>query len=193
MDEKQIEIRKKLKKKLDTARYEHTLGVAYTAACLAMRYGADIQKAEVAGLLHDCAKCIPDEEKLQKCEKHHLPISDAERKNPSLLHAKLGAYYARQKYGITDEEILGAITWHTTGRPEMTLLEEIVFIADYIEPDRDRAPNLEEIRTLAFTDLKTAVGAVLAGTLAYVGKRQDALDETTVAAYEYYKGIGELV
>ena len=145
MDEKQIEIRKKLKKKLDTARYEHTLGVAYTAACLAMRYGADIQKAEVAGLLHDCAKCIPDEEKLQKCEKHHLPISDAERKNPSLLHAKLGAYYARQKYGITDEEILGAITWHTTGKPEMTLLEEIVFIADYIEPDRDRAPNLEEI------------------------------------------------
>ncbi len=193
MDEKQIEIRKKLKKKLDTARYEHTLGVAYTAACLAMRYGADIQKAEVAGLLHDCAKCIPDEEKLQKCEKHHLPISDAERKNPSLLHAKLGAYYARQKYGITDEEILGAITWHTTGKPEMTLLEEIVFIADYIEPDRDRAPNLEEIRTLAFTDLKTAVGAVLAGTLAYVGKRQDALDETTVAAYEYYKRIGELV
>ena len=167
--------------------------MAYTAACLAMRYGADIQKAEVAGLLHDCAKCIPDEEKLQKCEKHHLPISDAERKNPSLLHAKLGAYYARQKYGITDEEILGAITWHTTGKPEMTLLEEIVFIADYIEPDRDRAPNLEEIRTLAFTDLKTAVGAVLAGTLAYVGKRQDALDETTVAAYEYYKRIGELV
>ena len=144
-------------------------------------------------MLHDCAKCIPDEEKLQKCEKHHLPISDAERKNPSLLHAKLGAYYARQKYGITDEEILGAITWHTTGKPEMTLLEEIVFIADYIEPDRDRAPNLEEIRTLAFTDLKTAVGAVLAGTLAYVGKRQDALDETTVAAYEYYKRIGELV
>lgn len=187
MDETLIAIRKKLKKKLDPARYEHTLGVAYTAACLAMRYGAEIQKAELAGLLHDCAKWIPDAEKLEKCQKHHLPISEAEHNNPSLLHAKLGAYYAEHKYGVTDKAVLDAITWHCTGRPNMTLLEKIVFLADYIEPDRNRAPDLTDIRLLAFHDLDAAVCAELKGTLEYLQTRSAVLDEMTVSTYEYYK------
>ena len=99
-----IRIRKKLKKKLDEQRYEHTLGVAFTAMSLAMKYDVDLHKAELAGLLHDCAKCMPDERKLHKCEKYNIPISETERKNPSLLHSKLGAYLAEHKYGVKDPE-----------------------------------------------------------------------------------------
>ena len=80
-------IRKAMEKELDSKRYEHTLGVEYTAAALAMRYGASIQNAQLAGLLHDCAKCISDEKKIAICEKHNVAISEVERRNPSLLHA----------------------------------------------------------------------------------------------------------
>lgn len=189
MDELEISIRKRLKKKLDADRYEHTLGVSYTAACLAMRYGADMKKAALAGLLHDCAKCIPDSEKILKCRKHNIPVTEIERKNPSLLHAKLGAYYAKSKYGVEDKEILSAIACHTTGKENMSLLEEILFIADYIEPDRDKAPDLAEIRSLAFQDLQLAVAKVLLGTIQYVNKRNAAMDETTQRAYQYYSNL----
>ena len=113
-------IKEDLKKKLSSKRYEHTMGVEYTSTCLAMRYGADIEKARLAGLLHDCAKYLSS----------GIPVSAYERKNPELLHAKLGACFANELYGVTDPEILSAIIWHTTGCPEMSLLDKIVFIAD---------------------------------------------------------------
>ena len=146
---KRKEIEKQLKKELDKERFTHTMGVMYTAAALAMAHGADMDQALYAGLLHDCAKCIPNEEKLSLCEKYQISISDAERKSPSLLHAKLGAYFAKSIYGIEDEEILHAIKVHTTGEPGMNLLDKIIYIADYIEPNRDQAPNLTAIRKLA--------------------------------------------
>lgn len=191
MDAFALDIRRKLKKKLDEHRYEHTLGVAYTASCLAMRYGIDIKRAELAGLLHDCAKCMSDTDKVLKCRKHHIPVTATERKNPSLLHAKLGAFYAKSKYGVEDEEIISAIACHTTGKPAMSTLEEILFIADYIEPDRDKAPNLAEIRSLAFQNLKLAVAKVLEGTIQYVKKKEDVMDETTLQAYQYYAHLLE--
>ncbi len=140
------DLKKELKKEMDDSRYEHTLGVMYTCAALAMRYNYDLEKAMLAGLLHDCAKCMPNAKKLKMAEKHHLEISELERKNPFMLHAKLGAFLAKKKYDIEEEEILDAIRWHTTGRPQMTLLDKIVYIADYIEPKRDKAPNLAVIR-----------------------------------------------
>ena len=93
-------IKKQLSRALDDKRYEHTLGVAYTAAALAMRYNLDIKKAEIAGLLHDCAKCMDNEKKLSICEKHNIEITDAEKKNLFLLHAKVGAYVAQKKYHL---------------------------------------------------------------------------------------------
>lgn len=114
MDQEIEKISKKLMKELDEDRYRHTQGVMYTSAALAMRYGADLKKALLAGLLHDCAKCIPGHTKIKMCEKYNLEISEIERKNPSLLHAKLGAYLAKDKYDIEDEEILMAIRSHTT-------------------------------------------------------------------------------
>ncbi len=186
-----LAIKEKMRHKLGIGRYEHTLGVAYTAACLAMRYGADAEAAEIAGLLHDCAKQYDNETLLKKCTKEHLPISEAERKNPSLLHAKLGAYLAEQKYDVADPEILNAIRYHTTGRPAMSLLEKIVYVADYIEPRRFKAPNLEKIRGLAFLDLDRAICEIMSDTLDYLKEMPESIDETTKAACEYYRKLYE--
>ncbi len=107
--------KKKLQKKLDSDRYEHTIGVAYTAASLAMRYKYDVNKALIAGLLHDNAKCISYEKKIQLCEKYNIHLSEVEKENPALLHAKLGAFLAMHKFNITDKDIISSILYHTTG------------------------------------------------------------------------------
>ena len=156
-----IKIKKKLSKYLDEARFEHTMGVMYTCAALAMVYDYDLEDAQAAGLLHDSAKCIPNKKKLKLCSQHDIPVSDFEKDHPFLLHAKLGAYVASSKYDIKDEEILTAITYHTTGRPGMSLLEKIVYISDYIEPMRDKAPNLAKVRKIAFEDLDECMYEIL--------------------------------
>ena len=183
------EIQDMLKEKQTGSRFLHTLGVQYTSACLAMRYGGDVEKAQMAGLLHDCAKHMKPEKLLEKCRKHGLEVTSAQERNPFLLHGRVGAYVARTKYGITDPEILGAVKWHTTGKPEMTLLEKIVFTADYIEPNRDKAPNLSRLRQISFEDLDQAVYEILAQTLDYLKKSPQDIDETTEITYSYYKSL----
>ncbi|MCD7763855.1 MAG: bis(5'-nucleosyl)-tetraphosphatase (symmetrical) YqeK [Lachnospiraceae bacterium] len=187
-----IKMQNKLKKDLDEARFIHTQGVMYTAASLAMCYEQDIERASVAGLLHDCAKCIPNGQKLRLCEHYRIPVSEVERKAPHLLHAKLGASIAQDKYGIQDAEILSAIQWHTTGKPQMTILEKIIFLSDYIEPGRTKAPNLTYIRKTAFSDLDLAVFLTLRDTLSYLEEKKACLDNQTIVAYNYYEElIGE--
>ena len=183
------DLKKDLKKNMDESRYEHTLGVMYTSAALAMRYECDLDKALLAGLMHDCAKCMPNAKKLKTAEKYGLEITDLEKKNPFMLHAKVGAVLAEKKYDITDEEVLGAIRWHTTGRPDMTLLEKIVYIADYIEPARNKAPRLPEIRKLAFEDLDHCMYAILHDTLEYLDGDPQDIDQATIRAYDYYKKL----
>nr|WP_306817638.1 bis(5'-nucleosyl)-tetraphosphatase (symmetrical) YqeK [Acetatifactor muris] len=175
-----------MEKVQDGDRYEHTLGVEYTAAALAMRYGGNVCDAQAAGLLHDCAKCLSDKKRLKICEKHHIPISKVERKNPFLLHAKAGAYLARKKYGVKNQDILNAIQNHTTGRKEMSLLEKIVFVADYIEPGRKHAPNLAEIRKMAFLDLDGALLKILEDTLSYLEISGGDIDPMTEETRKYY-------
>lgn len=181
------DIRKKLKKILTPERYEHTLGVANTCVCLAMSQGTDLGEAYLAGLLHDCAKCIPDEEQIEKCEKHGIAITDIERISPYLLHAKLGAYEAEKKFGVKEKEILSAIRCHTTGKPEMTDLEMILFVADYIEPGRTKARHLKEIRMTAFHDLRRAVYLILKDTLSYLREKDRPIDDMTEKSYDYYR------
>ena len=185
-------LRKKVKDAMTKARYEHTLGVEFTAAALAMRYGVSIEKAEIAGLLHDCAKCIDDEDKFDDCKKYKIELTDVEKKNPFLIHSKLGAVYAKKIYGIDDELILLAIRYHTTGRPDMTLLEKIIYIADYIEPGRDKAPNLKEIRKMAFMDIDEAMYLILKDTLSYLDKEDGEKDELTKDTYYFYKNIHDM-
>lgn len=176
-----------LKNKLSESRYEHTLGVEYTSAALAMRYGADMEKARVAGLLHDCAKYFPGDKLLAKCKKYNLPVNQYEEEFPQLLHAKVGARLAYNKYGIKDEEILSAIAWHTTGRPQMTLLDKIVYIADYIEPNRNKAPDLPEIRQLAFQDIEKCLITIVSHTLNYLKETGSVIDPMSFSTYEYYR------
>ena len=184
-------IRKAMEKSLDSKRYEHTLGVEYTAAALAMRYGASIQDAQLAGLLHDCAKCLSDEKRLSICEKHNISISEYERRNPSLLHAKVGSFLAMEEYEITDSDVIHAILNHTTGRPGMSLLEKIIFVADYIEPGRDKAANLSEIRQMAFVDLDNALLRILRDTLKYLESTGAETDPMTRRTYDYYCELKE--
>ena len=189
MTETILKMQKKVKRYLDKDRYDHTIGVMHTAGCLAMRYGADLEKALIAGLLHDCAKCVPSAEKIKLCERNHIEISEAEYQNPGLLHAKLGAFFARKKYGIEDEEILRSIESHTTGRLKMSLLDKIIYIADYMEPGRDVAPNLPEVRALAFVDLDACLYRILEDTLADLEKKGATVDPATEETFLYYKNL----
>lgn len=181
-------IRKAMEKTLDAKRYEHTLGVEYTAAALAMRYDESIKNAQLAGLLHDCAKCMSDEKRLSICEKHNISVNEIERRNPFLLHAKVGSYLAMEEYNVSNPDVINAILNHTTGRPGMSQLEKIIFIADYIEPGRKQAPNLAEIRKLAFIDLDAALLKVLSDTLEYLKEGGGEFDPMTQKTYDYYCG-----
>lgn len=180
-------IQKKLKEILKPGRYEHTIGVMHTAAALAMCWGSNIQKALTAGLLHDCGKFGTDEEQVRRCEEFGIKLTESEYHTPALVHAKLGAYYAANLYEVTDQKILNAILYHTTGRPDMTLLEKIVYLADYIEPYRREIPGLEEIRQMAFQDIDKAVCMCSENTLSYLKSIGSGIDPSTIETYEYYK------
>lgn len=189
MNNQIFEIREHLRSKLHPMRYEHTLGVSFTCMALAMRYGYDLDKAEMAGLLHDCAKRYDDTVIIRKCEKKGIELTEGERMAPATIHAKLGAYLAEHKYGVTDPEILNAIACHTTGKPGMGLLDKILYVADYIEPRRDRAPQLPEMRRLAFEDLDEALFQIMEGILDYLSASGTYIDEMTRNAYEYYREL----
>lgn len=187
MNEAIHNMRKKVKKYLDKNRYNHTLGVMYTAGALAMRYGADLDRALTAGLLHDCAKCIPNNKKIRMCQKNRISISSAEYANPSLLHAKLGAFLASREYHVNDRSVLNAIACHTTGKPEMTLLDKIIYIADYIEPNRAELPNMSEARRLAFEDIDECLYMLLRDSLVYLQTKGLPVDPATEKTYNYYR------
>ena len=186
-----INLIRELESELAYGRFIHTLDVACTAAALAMFYGADIDKAETAGLLHDCAKCLNLSKMLKICDKAGLELSEYERNSGSLLHSKAGAVLAQTKYGVRDEDILNAIRYHTTGRPGMSLLEKIVFAADYLEPGRDSAPGLPKVRKLAFESIDDCVLQILKDTLMYLGTTGADVDPMTQKTYDFYKEYGE--
>lgn len=183
-------LKKELKDSLPERRYVHTIGVAYTAASLAMRYEYSIEDAMVAGLLHDCAKYFDDEKMIEICKEHGIEIRDVEWRNPFLLHGKAGSILAKEKYGITDEKIQNAIRYHTTGKPAMNLLEKIIFTADFIEPGRKQLEGLDALRKLAFIDLDQAVMEILDMTIRYLGEDgEKEMDSMTVQTYEYYRNL----
>ena len=145
-----------------------------------------IEKAMLAGLLHDCAKCLSTEKKIGLCVKKNIDITEVEISNPGLLHAKAGMVLAEEEYGIKDAQILHAIRVHTTGEADMGLLDKILFVADYIEPNRCEAPRLEEIRKLAFSDLNRTVAEILYDTINFLNTKSGAIDPTTQITYNYY-------
>lgn len=175
---------------LKPKRMLHTHGVAVTAANMAGIYGYSVHDAYVAGLLHDCAKYLTSGEQLRICEKNQILLTDIEKENPVLIHGKLGAFFAKNKYRIEDENILFAITYHTTGRPAMGLLEKILYLADYMEPGRnmDCTPySLTEVRRMCFTDIDKAMAMVLTDSVTYLKSRKEQIDSLTIDTWNDYK------
>ncbi len=161
-----------LREALSDRRLLHSLLVAYTARRLARRHGQDPATAALAGLLHDCAKCIPLME-LQRIAKEQRLLVDKETlANQNLLHGPVGAALARSRYGVEDPNILSAIGCHTVGKVGMLPLDRILYLADKIEPSRAPYPALEEVRALAQEDLLAAMERMLASTLQYVAAQK---------------------
>lgn len=173
--------RKKLKKILKPGRYEHTLGVTETAEKLAKRWGADPEKAKAAGMLHDCAKAMSLKELQKAAIQAEIDADPMMFASTALLHAPVGAWIAEKEYGVTDPEVLSAIASHTVGKPEMSLLDKIIFLSDYIEPGRD-FPGVEKVREEAVKDLDRAVLDSMSGTISHLAGTGALIHPRTVEA-----------
>ncbi|MEH7236097.1 bis(5'-nucleosyl)-tetraphosphatase (symmetrical) YqeK [Bacillus sp. JJ1562] len=176
--EKALEI---VKEQLTGHRYQHTLGVMETAIQLSKRFNVDVKKAETAAIFHDYAKFRPKDEMKQIIIDQHMS-SDLLFHNTELWHAPVGAYLVKTEVGIEDEEILDAIRFHTSGREKMTLLEKVIFVADYIEPGR-HFPGVEEGRELAKQDLDNALIYALRNTIMFLAKKNQAIYPDTLRTY----------
>ena len=152
---------------LRPARFRHSRDVSRTAVRLAERWGVDVEKARLAGILHDCARNLKGEELFSTAIKNGLKPGEMERLQPALLHAPLGAIIAERRFGVSDPEILRAIRYHTTGTSQMTMLDKVVYLADYIEPGRSFS-GVELVRELAEKDLAAALLAAYDHTILYV-------------------------
>lgn len=170
-------------------RIPHVLGTEQEAIRLALRYGADIHKARVAALLHDCTKKLLEDDQLALCEKYGIGLDDIERHALKLLHSKTGAAVARDIFGV-DDEIYTAIYWHTTGHANMTKLEKIIYLADYIEPNR-AFPGLDELRRASYESLDAGLVMGLSMTVEEMRQRGNPVHGATLAALNYLKGMGE--
>ncbi len=177
------EIIEKLKEMLDEERFTHSLAVAELAAKLAERHGYDPAKAELAGLVHDCAKCMSPALLIKKIYEYGVELDEIERRYPALWHPIVSAYVAKEEFGVEDEEILRAIRLHTTGDGEMSLLDKIIYIADYADPTRGY-PESDKVRRLAFRDLDEALLETSKQKIIYVlGKGRVMIHPRTVAAH----------
>lgn len=160
-------ILKSLKKVLSKKRYIHSVNVMKEAVSLARHYHGDIHKALLAGILHDCGKYIKNEEAKSFVSKIGYQADAIELEQTELLHGVIGAHLAKTQYTVDDPEILSAIQWHTTGKPGMTLIEKIIFVADYIEPARS-FEGVEVMRALAYNDLDRCMVLCANSTIAHV-------------------------
>lgn len=167
-------------------RIPHVLGTEREAVRLAEKYGADAEKARIAALLHDCTKRLSMEEQLDLCRKYGIELDSLEQKALKLLHAKTGAAIARDVFGV-DDEIYSAIRYHTTGHAGMTLLEKIIYLADYIEPTRD-FPGVEELRNACYEDLDRGLLLGLEMSIAEMTNMGNPVHHATIEARDALKG-----
>ncbi len=171
---------------LKHARIPHVLGTEQEAVRLALRYGADVDRARTAALLHDCTKRLEMDEQLALCAQYGIELDELEQQALKLLHAKTGAAVARDRFGV-DDEIYSAIFWHTTGHADMTLLEKVIYLADYIEPTRS-FPGVDALRAACYEDLDKGLLMGLEMTVEEMKERGNPVHSATLAAIEYLKG-----
>ena len=177
-------LREKAYAYLEPERIAHVVGCESEAVMLAKTWGEDPDTAATAGILHDITKKFRGEEQLNLCRKYGIVYDEAEARNTAILHARTGAAMARELFHISDE-IYEAIRWHTTGKPDMSTLEKILYLADFIEPTRD-FPGLEELRKLAYRDLDAAMALALSMCLGDIRRRGREVYKDTLDAYHWY-------
>lgn len=177
-----------LKSNLSEKRYQHSLGTAECARNLAIKYRLDDEKAYLAGLLHDCAKCFPNE-KLLSIIDEHLEVEEIERMNYKTLHAPVSAYIAEKTFGVTDKEILSSIRWHTLGKVNMTTFEKIVFLADKIEERTRENWYAQPIRALLLEQngLDKAILQCYRQTIKSLVDRDLKICPLTIDIYNHYE------
>lgn len=175
----------------DKKRLAHVIAVANLSFALAARYGVNLDDAYIAGLLHDCAKNYSWKELISISESNNIPITESEYKSPYLLHAKVGALFAKEKYNIDNDDICEAIECHTTGKVQMSRLSEILFIADYLEPNRKHSELLDELRYLAFKDIEMTMYIILRESLNHLKSKHLPIDPMTEDTFSYYERIIE--
>lgn len=180
--ERNAEFLEEIKKHLQPERLYHSINVAEEAKKLALHYGADPEKAYTAGLLHDILKNTPDTELLNFFRENGIILTRTEQVSRKTWHAIAGEAYCRLKLSVTDSEILSAIRWHTTARAGMTLLDKVIFIADFISADRDY-DGVERMREKAYLSLESAMLEGLQFTLAELIENGWAVHEDSLAAY----------
>jgi predicted HD superfamily hydrolase involved in NAD metabolism len=170
-----------VKIQLTEHRYQHTLGVMESAISLAEKYGADVKKAEIAAIFHDYAKFRPKDEMKEIIRSQGFP-EDLLLYNTELWHAPVGAYLVQKEAGIRDSEVLDAIRYHTSGRPNMTMLEKVIYLADYIEPGR-HFPGVEEVREIANVNLEKALIKAIQNTILFLIKKNQTIYPETFYTY----------
>ncbi len=176
---------------LTVKRFAHTLGVAFIARNLARVHHVDDRKAEIAGLLHDCAKCLPLKD-MQRIALDHALTSDKETlASGALLHSVAGAWMTEHVYGVEDPEILAAIACHTTGKVGMSRLDLVVYLADKIEPGRPSYPLLDKVRIMAPLSLERAVLTSMEGTIAYVSGKGKPIHHQTLDTVAWLRSLPE--
>lgn len=173
------EIREYIEDKLKPDRFRHSIGVMETARELAVRYGEDPDRAQLAGILHDCGRQFGHEESLRLMDALGYIPNEVERFSPSLLHGRIGALLARERFSIEDDAILSAIACHTTGKVGMSLLDKIIYVADYIEPNRD-GDWVYPMRTMAFRDLDGCLVMCADSTLTFEMKKGNPIHPDTL-------------
>ena len=178
-------MKKQLKKLLSRDRFIHSVNVCNTASALAKRFGFDENKAYIAGLLHDCAKCIPHELTLKLCDDFDVLLDEYDEQIPALIHSKLGEKLASSYFGISDSEILEAIKWHTLGHPDMGNIAKIVYVSDMIEPSRC-FEGIERLRDIAKENLDRAVYECTNATIIFNTQRNRKINPM---AYEVLKAF----
>ena len=169
---------------LSERRYKHVLGVAKTAKELASLNGVDENKAELAAMLHDIAKEMPVDEQMRILKKNNFNITEIEKASLQVLHGFVGEFLAREKFNINDEEVLKAVAYHTTGKANMTKLEKIIYIADYIEPTRNY-PGVEELREVTYKDLDKGVLMGINNTIKLLLDKDGVIHPLTIEARNY--------
>ena len=178
---------------LSAHRVLHIRDVAIESRRLAIRYGYDTRKAYLAGYLHDCAKGFSKDENEKYIVKYGIEVTEDEMSlGNNLVHSKVGAFFAKEHFGVDDPEIFDAIYYHTVGRPGMTLLEKIIYTADYIEPGRDMnsAVPLKQVRTLAYEDLDRAVYEITFSIVEYLKTLKDTyICPESLKTFEFYDKV----